>query len=137
MAKLASLLSRSIILRYVIVLSAFHFGAGLQAAALPEAEAEIGHLLLYLERSNCKFFRNGRWHSGPEARAHLERKYRYLRSQDSITTTDEFIEQVATGSRMSSQGYQVKCDGAEQVPSAVWLRTELIRLRQAATAERP
>lgn len=137
MVKIASLLWRSVVLRRLIVCTAFHVATALQAAVLPNAEAEIGHLLSYLERSECKFFRNGRWHNGQEARAHLEKKYRYLRRRDSITTTEDFIEQVATGSRMSSQFYQVQCDGAELVPSALWLRTELIRFRQALSVEKP
>jgi hypothetical protein len=36
---------------------------------------EIQYLLLSVERSGCEFYRNGSWHPGPEARAHLTRKY--------------------------------------------------------------
>jgi hypothetical protein len=103
------------------------------AAAAPPAE-EIGYLLSYLDRSACKFNRNGRWYSATEARAHLERKYRYLADQDSIATTEDFISLAATSSSMSGKPYQVQCAGEEPVSSAAWLRTELQRIRQASIA---
>jgi len=138
MTKVASILSRGVILPYVIiVLAAFNFGAVLQAGALPAAEAEIGHLLSYLKHSDCRFYRNGIWYSASEARAHLERKYRYLIDQDSTAAAEEFIDRAATGSGMSGKTYQVKCAGTEQIPSAVWLNTELKRLRQASAVRSP
>lgn len=138
MPKMGSTIWRSVMrLHLVVVLVAFLFGTAMQAGAIPAAEAEIIYLLSYLERSDCKFNRNGSWYTASEARAHLEMKYRYLVDQESISTTEDFIDQAATASSMSGKVYLVKCGGAEEIPSAVWLKTELQRLRQAAAVRKP
>lgn len=108
-----------------------------QATAASVADVEIGHLLGYLERSGCVLYRNGKWYSASDARAHLEKKYRYLLDQGLVDTTEDFIDRAATASSMSGKPYQVKCDGREPVSSAEWLTTELQRLRGAAAATTP
>ena len=123
--------------RIILAVAALLFGIATQAGAIPAAEAEVQYLLSFLERSDCKFNRNGDWYSASEARAHLEMKYRYLVDQDSIATTEDFIDQAATASSMSGKIYLVQCGTAEPVPSARWLTVELHRLRQGFTAPRP
>lgn len=108
-----------------------------QATAASVADVETGQLLGYLERSGCVLYRNGRWHSASDARAHLEKKYRYLLDKGLVDTTEDFIARAATASSMSGKPYQVKCDGREPVPSAEWLTTELQRLRRASAATKP
>lgn len=108
-----------------------------QATAASGADVEIGQLLGYIERSGCLLYRNGSWYSASDARAHLEKKYRYLLDRGLVDTTEDFIDRVATTSSMSGKPYQVKCDGREQVSSAEWLTTELQRLRKASTATKP
>ena len=108
-----------------------------QATAASVADVEIGQLLDYLERSGCAVYRNGRWYSASDARAHLEKKYRYLLDRELVDTTEDFIDRAATASSMSGKAYQVKCDGREQVSSAEWLTTELQRLRGASSATKP
>lgn len=108
-----------------------------QATAASVTDVEIVHLLGYLERSGCAVYRNGRWYSASDARAHLEKKYRYLLDRGLVDTTEDFIDRVATASSMSGKPYQVKCDGREQVSSAEWLTAELQRLRKASTATKP
>ena len=108
-----------------------------QATAGSIADEEIGHLLAYVERSGCTVYRNGTWHSASNARAHLEKKYRFLLDRGSVDTTEDFIDRVATASSLSGKPYQVKCEGDEMVSSAEWLTAELQRLRKAVTATKP
>ena len=47
----------------------------------PSVEREIAMLLDALGTSDCRFYRNGSWHSASDAQAHLTRKYEYLRKK--------------------------------------------------------
>lgn len=101
------------------------------AAETPAAtRAEIEHLLGYLERSGCEFFRNGSWHKAADARTHLQRKYQYLLDKGRIARTEDFIEQGATQSSMSGKRYEVKCANDAPVTNAEWLTQELQRYRE-------
>ena len=108
-----------------------------QATAASVADVEIGQLLGYIERSGCAMYRNGSWYSASDARAHLEKKYRYLLDRGLVNTTEDFMDRAATASSMSGEPYQVKCDRGEPISSAEWLTTELQRLRKAPAATKP
>jgi hypothetical protein len=99
-------------------------------AAMPSAtaKAEIDQLLTRLESSGCQFERNGSWHNGAEARAHIERKYRYLLNRQLVGSTEDFILGAATQSSMSGKPYQVKC-GNTQVTSGQWMAEQLKQVR--------
>lgn len=114
-----------------ILLAASLHGA---AAAAPEAKAraEIAHLLDYVATPGCQFYRNGSWHEGAEARAHLKKKYDYLLKRDLVTNAESFIERAATESSMSGKPYQVKCGGGQAVASGPYLTEELKRFRGRA-----
>jgi hypothetical protein len=120
-SKLASFLALA-----TLTLSAF--------AVVPSvsAKTEIDQLLTRLQASGCQFERNGSWHDGAEARAHIERKYRYLLSKELVGTTEDFIVGAATQSSVSGRPYQVKC-GNQQMPSAQWMTDQLKQLRGAKT----
>ena len=45
------------------------------------AQAEIAHLLTYLDESGCEFYRNGEWHAGRDASTHLAKTYESLRNK--------------------------------------------------------
>jgi Family of unknown function (DUF5329) len=96
-----------------------------------QTQSEVTHLLTYLDRSGCEFFRNGTWHDAHQARDHLEMKYTYLLKKDLVHSADDFIAGAATASSMSGQAYQVRCGDGAAVPSAAWLRAELSRFRKA------
>ncbi len=97
------------------------------AGAGTAAGDEINRLLDALAGSSCSFIRNGKAYSGTEARAHLERKYAYLK--DKIHTAEDFIHLVASSSSATREPYRVHCsDGAEQ-ETAIWLRSELHKVR--------
>ena len=97
------------------------------AGAGTAAGEEIDRLFEAVAGSSCSFIRNGRSYSGTEARAHLNRKYAYLK--DRIHTAEEFITLVASTSSSTGEPYRVRCsDGGEQ-ETAIWLRSELRKVR--------
>jgi hypothetical protein len=98
-------------------------------------QAEIAHLLSYLETSRCEFYRNGAWHDSAEARAHLEKKMSYLVKRSLIGTAEDFIDRAATASSVSGEKYLVRCRPSPAVPSGEWLRAELARLRAARSQQ--
>jgi len=110
-------------------LSALFFASSLAFStshAVAEMQAEINHLLSYVETSNCTFIRNGSAHSGPDAKEHIVKKYNYFK--DRISSAEQFIEYAATKSTMSGKKYKVRCDGKEYL-TAQWLNDELKHYR--------
>ena len=55
------------------------------------AQTEIDALLNRLGASKCQFYRNGSWHSGSEARDHLQMKFDYLVEKGLITDSEETL----------------------------------------------
>ncbi len=97
-----------------------------QAGELPAAaKLEVQSLLQRLAESGCQFNRNGSWYTAAEAKAHLSRKLDYVIDKKLAISAEEFIAVAASKSSMSGQAYQVKCQSAPAVPSAVWLTTNL------------
>ena len=94
------------------------------------AQTEIDALLDRLGASKCQFYRNGSWHSGVEARDHLQMKLEYLVEKGLVTDSEEFIAKAGTESSMSGRPYKVRCPNQEEQPSAVWLGSELRKIRQ-------
>jgi hypothetical protein len=101
------------------------------AAPPSPARAEIDALLARLQLSPCAFNRNGSWHTGAEAKAHLLAKLEYLEVRNPIQSTEQFIEQAASKSSMSGQPYLVKCPNAVSVESRRWLLLQLQAIRSA------
>jgi hypothetical protein len=111
--------------------------AAATAAPLPPpARAEVDRLMSKLEASGCDFYRNGSWHTGAEAKAHLLRKLSYLEDKNLVQTTEQFIELAASTSSISGQPYLVRCRDAPPVQSGAWLQAELRLLRTAGPAGR-
>jgi hypothetical protein len=101
------------------------FFATLCAQANP---LEIQHLLTFVQNTDCQYERNGTYHSGKDARAHIQKKYDYYK--DSITTTEDFIRLSASKSTMSGKAYQVHCPNKKAITSKQWLLRELNQFRQ-------
>ncbi|MBT9569389.1 MAG: DUF5329 domain-containing protein [Thiobacillus sp.] len=113
-----------------IVLAASLFATPLQADPVPAAaRAEIGALLSKLAASECRFKRNGSWHTSIEARDHLQRKFDYLAEKGAVNSAEQFIERAATRSSLSGQAYKVQCGNHAAVPSGAWLTSLLRTLR--------
>jgi len=104
------------------------------AAASPDGAAkdEIDHLLNFVATSSCTFVRNGTEYPGAQAREHLAGKYQFAGGR--ISTAEDFIKYLATGSSMSGEAYHVKCGDAEAL-SAAWLTDELVRYRKLQHAQ--
>src|SRR5262245_14483437 len=95
----------------------------------PATQKEITQLLDRIEASNCSFGRNGSWHPPAEARKHLQMKVDYMVKRNMLGSTEEFISKAATSSSVSGQAYQIRCGAGEPMASAVWLTSELKRIR--------
>ncbi len=112
-----------------------------QAAPPASAVAEINYLLGFIDRSGCKFYRNGSWYDSHRAQAHLRSKYDYLAARGRINSAEDFIEQAATQSSVSGEAYQIQCEAGPALPSNRWLRTALSGYRssieQRAAPRRP
>jgi hypothetical protein len=103
-----------------------------QAGSLPaNARAEIEAVLSALKSSGCQFYRNGTWHSGAEAQAHLTKKLTYLADKNLIKSAEEFIALGASTSSVSGKPYQVRCGAAPAFDSELWLLDQLKAIRTA------
>jgi hypothetical protein len=97
-------------------------------ADVPEhQQAEVAHLIDFVQNSDCRMIRNGTAHNGKEAAQHIRRKYDYHRKR--ISSTEDFIEYSATKSMLSTEYYEVECPGADVMKTQDWLLAELVRYR--------
>lgn len=71
----------------LFVLAGLNLATAFAAPLLPAARAAIGGLLGRLETSRCEFQRNGTWHNGVEAKAHLRAKLSYLEERGMVAST--------------------------------------------------
>lgn len=109
-------------------------GTPAEAAPPPSgAQGEVTHLLDALEKSGCRFGRNGSWYDGAKARSHLASKYDYLSARATLDSAEAFIDLAASRSSSSGQAYEVDCPDAGVRPSAQWLKEELGRYRRQAS----
>ena len=114
-----------------VLIMAAAMAANMALAATPDvARTEINHLLGAVEKSQCKFNRNGTWYDAKKAREHLEKKFAYMDRKNLVATTEVFIEKGASSSRSSGKPYQMQCQGKSPITSAVWLSEELTRYRK-------
>lgn len=108
-------------LRLLVAAGALLWFAAVVSA--PDQLAEIKHLLDYIEASEYRFERNGKFYDSEKAAEHIKDKYRHI--QDSVNTAEQFIEHAATRSSISGNQYMVYCKDGRPIASAVWLRQEL------------
>ncbi|MCI5137740.1 MAG: hypothetical protein D3922_04835 [Candidatus Electrothrix sp. AR1] len=94
-----------------------------QADVSPKQQPEVAHLLQFVKNSPCKVNRNGSFHQGEDAAAHIMKKYDYFKKK--IKTTEQFIEYSASKSTMSRKYYTVRCNGTEEIKTRDWLLREL------------
>ncbi|MBL8470537.1 MAG: DUF5329 family protein [Rhodocyclaceae bacterium] len=114
------------------VLLALVLGAAHAAATAPAVRSEIEALMAVLRTSDCRFNRNGSWHDGAAASAHLLGKLDYLERRGQVESTERFIELAASASSASGKAYAVQCGGAPAQPSRDWLLAQLRALRTPA-----
>jgi hypothetical protein len=87
---------------------------------------EINKLLNTIEQSGCIFIRNGTEHTAAEARDHIQKKYKYVRSH--VMTAEDFIRLAATESSITGKPYRTRCNGHEMFTKE-WLTKKLDALR--------
>lgn len=97
------------------------------AAIAAEVPTEIDYLLTTMGSSDCTFIRNGKEYDAKDAEAHLRMKYK--RGRRYASTTEKFIENLASKSSMSKKPYFIACEGAERIESGAWLMRLLLEYR--------
>ena len=108
------------------------FAPAARAAVPAIAQAEINHLLAFVEQSRCDFYRNGGWHDSRKAQEHLRAKSSRMAAMGLIHSADDFVDRAATSSSFSGKAYMVRCHGGPSLTSQQWLRDELARYRLCA-----
>ena len=98
------------------------------AMADADTDAEVQHLLEFVETSGCTFHRNGSDHDSADAADHLRLKY--SRGAKYVDSADQFIERLASESSWTGKDYTVTCDGTTR-PSGEWLQEALDAYRLA------
>lgn len=101
------------------------------AHVVPLSEAaKIQALINSVEQlPGAVFIRNGTEYSADKAADHLRMKLRYAGKR--VTTADQFIANLATGSSMSGKPYHIRFADGHTVESAVYFREQLKRLETA------
>ena len=117
------------LLRTRVVVALAVSAVAASAAPTPKAQREIDGLIAALGDSGCEFERNGTWHNAKTARAHLQKKYDYLRKRGMADTAESFIERGASKSSMSGKPYRVRCPGKAVDTAAHWFEQRLRTLR--------
>jgi Family of unknown function (DUF5329) len=116
-------------LRILVVLALGASAIIASAAPIAKAQREVDGLIAALGNSGCEFERNGSWHDAKTARAHLQKKYDYLRKRGMADTAELFIERGASKSSMSGKPYRVRCPGKAVDTAAHWFEQRLRTLR--------
>jgi hypothetical protein len=88
---------------------------------------EIDYLLRTIGSSDCVFIRNGKRHSAEKAEEHLRMKYD--RGRRYATSTEAFIERLASKSSITRKLYMIECPEMDPEPSGAWLSQRLEELR--------
>lgn len=91
-----------------------------------EAEGEIRYLLEHIRRSGHQFALPGKFRSGFRAYVHLRAKFKLYRS--TLTSAENFIQQVATRT-VTGHPYYVKFDDGGKMALDAWLRKSLREYR--------
>jgi hypothetical protein len=111
------------------LLLAFMSAAAAAQSPPSSVSGEIEQLFAALNRSDCRFYRNGSWHEAAAASAHLRQKYDYLLQKGLVSSTESFIDLAAAKSSLSGTPYQVKCGTTAPVESRQWFSDKLRELR--------
>jgi hypothetical protein len=100
-----------------------------------DVPAEIDYLLKSVGSSGCVFIRNGESHGSQEAEDHLRMKYQ--RGKRYASTSEKFIERLASKSFLSKKLYYIECAGREKIPSGDWLMQQLNEYRSGMIDGQP
>lgn len=118
-----SLLKKVVLLWLLAVMPGF--------ASDNDSIVEIDFLLDTVAHSDCLFIRNGKTHSPADAVDHLQMKRR--RGARYFTTTEEFIDRLASKSSWSGKPYLIQCQDQAAEPAGDWFTRHLLEYRSART----
>jgi len=93
-------------------------------------DEEIDYLLEFVSGSGCTFIRNGEEHEPADAVEHLQLKRR--RGRRHYSSTEEFIERIASSSSWSGKPYLIACGGANPSPVRDWYLNALAEYRETS-----
>ncbi len=119
-------MSQSTILKSCLLLISF-FAMLTAFAETEDATVEIDYLLATVASSDCVFIRNGKSHSSADAVDHLQMKRR--RGARYFSTTEEFIERLASKSSWTGKLYMIQCHDQPAEPSSAWFTRFLSEYR--------
>lgn len=108
----------------IFLLGFFSFISG--ANELGKKDIEIKYLLSEIQKSGCKFIRNGKSYSSEEAKSHLQNKLDKVK--DKIKNAEQFIDLIAAKSSVSGEPYLIECADSK-VSTESWLKTKLSAFR--------
>jgi hypothetical protein len=96
-------------------------------AASATMDEEIDALLAAVSTSECVFIRNGKEYDVDKAVSHLQMKRktggRYF------STTEEFIENIASKSSFSGKPYEIHCGDSPPQTAGDWFNDRLAEIR--------
>jgi len=101
------------------------------AASADPMDEEIDYLLNAVDSSGCTFIRNGNEYSAHVARDHLASKRR--RGKRYFSTTEEFIDRIASQSSVSGKPYRIRCRGERTIDAFDWFTARLAERRAHPT----
>lgn len=90
---------------------------------------EIDFLLDTVVSSDCVFIRNGSEYEAEAARDHLQMKRK--RGKRYFSSTEEFIEKIASKSSWSGNDYLIECENESRQKAQAWFTSILKRFRAA------
>lgn len=99
------------------------------SGSLPYEEARIDYLFERLEQTHYNFVRNNTVYSRPRALVHL--KWKYLKVRKDIHTAEDFVELVASGSKLSGRPYLLQGEDKQHYLLSMVLFNELRELEKA------
>ena len=104
------------------------------AAHLSEAQ-KIQALIHSVETlQGAVFIRNGTEYDGAKAASHMRMKLDYAGKR--ITTAEQFIDKLATGSSMTGKPYKIRFADGRTVESAVYFHEQLRKLEAPAVSKK-
>lgn len=100
------------------------------AGAETGMDEEIDYLLQAVAASGCTFIRNGKEAEAADAVDHLQMKRK--RGKRYYSSTEEFIDRIASSSSWSGKPYLIACGDADPAPIRDWYLEALDEFRGRA-----
>jgi hypothetical protein len=96
-------------------------------ASAADADTEIHYLIETTGKRDCSFIRNGKSHTATDAESHLRLKY--SNGKRWVSSTEQFIDRIASKSSWTGKKYYIDCPGAERQLAGDWMSARLVQYR--------